>query len=1739
MNVFEFRERLVAEYGRFSRSFCKIRAGDIGQFVNDKYAKENFWPSPIIQLNPNFKVGGEVNKLVDQGLLEPECARVFALHSNNSNDRTPLNLYQHQVDAIRAARDGHSYVLTTGTGSGKSLAYFIPIVNDVLRRRRLYETGPKITAIVVYPMNALCNSQLEELQRFLGPCDKNNSPVVSYARYTGQDSEEHRQWVASNPPDILLTNYVMLELLMTRFNETDKSIRRHAKGLRYLVLDELHTYRGRQGADVAMLVRRVRERFNMDLQCVGTSATMSSGEEDPSDRTGSVADVASRLFGTTVRTDHVITETLTPVTNRSNVPAGPKLRELISNGVSEVSGYRNLQRHPFASWVEWVLGLEGPDEELVRIQRPLTVKEAVDELSSESGLDKNDCARYLTRFLLSAYTQKDEQGRSLFAFRLHQFISGAWSVFTTLEAPEERYLTLEGQQYVPGDRNRRLYSLCFCRQCGQEYIPVWASRQGKQLDELRPRDLTERSHDDDNLQSGFVLIDPENPFNVDNYSKNYPEDWVEIFRGAARLKRSYLKYRPIAIKADTLGQCGESGTAAWYIPGAFRFCLAEECDAYYSGRIRSDLTKLSSLSSEGRSSATTILTLSVLKQLIEEQDLGDSAKKLLAFTDNRQDASLQAGHFNDFIQVLLLRSALLAAVAQADNGQIRDDTVAALVLDKLNLTSAQYAANKDLRGPAEESTRRTLLDVLGYRIYRDLERGWRINNPNLEQLGLLEIRYRGLKTCCEDEEVWAQGHSLLASTPPEKRLEIAKDLLERMRKALCIKTIYLDEQRLERLRDTSYSSLNDPWGLEENEVTRSAKVMLPRSRRGRQSHTHFYLSHLSDFGRSLKSAHRWGDDNPHFVGNIDKETYAQVVDALLRALGRYGLVEAMPSRDKQPAYQINASVLQWRFPKGGADSDGNTFFRNLYLNTSRLLSSSENFLHKIEAREHTAQVESDDRVTREARFRKGMKGDGLPVLFCSPTMELGVDIATLNTVYMRNVPPTPANYVQRGGRAGRSGQPALVITYCAARSPHDQYFFQDPPRMVSGQVMPPSIDLANEDLIRSHLHAVWLSESGVKLGGSVRELMDLAQADQPLYEEYKIDLGRPAARERAMIRASKILDTIKDDLIPSSAPWYTETWLKGALNSVLKNFDDALGRWRSLYQATVSHMQSARRVLDNAAAAHRDREEAKRRHDEAYRQQQLLLSNRNRQHSDFGTYRYLAAQGFLPGYNFPRLPLMAFIPGSRVARSNQSVLSRPRFIGLSEFGPQSFIYHEGSTYRVSRAMLSIDDAAGAATNRRLPVHGVVICPECGYGHFGEEKDSEVCVRCNSQHADARRIHNLYRIEQVSTRRVNRITSDEEERQRQGYEMITTYKYASKDNYAQVFQYRYELNDRTIVELEYGPAATLWRINLGWRRRREPTIYGFNVDPTTGMWSRNEQAPTDAEDDLVKGSTNTERITPYVEDTKNVLVVKPHEELSTDALTTLQFALKRGIEAVYQLEGSELAAEPLPDSSNRNAILLYEASEGGAGVLTRLASDADALANVARYALELCHYVPSGGQWSDSKSLVDQSEECEAGCYQCLLSYYNQFDHAKIDRKDKSVLSLLCRLIAAHQTPGDNEDRSGQYDEEICNLVNSPLEKEWLAALRNHGYRLPDRIQPLLKDFNTQPDFAYSQAQAVIYIDGPHHDKPTQRAKDKSITASLESAGFTVVRFGYVREKWLEIFKSYAWIFGPGSSNAKS
>jgi superfamily II DNA/RNA helicase/very-short-patch-repair endonuclease len=1730
MDVFAFRERVIEEYARFTRSFTKIKADDLRQYVDEQYARERFWPSPYIQLNPAFVPGPTVEELAAAGALHTECRHIFRRDKKPGHIGETLRLHRHQEEAVLAAKRGESYVLTTGTGSGKSLAYFIPIIDHVLRRRESGDKAERIFAIVVYPMNALCNSQEEELRKFLREGYGEGQEPVRFARYTGQEDQDAHDRLRRRPPDILLTNYVMLELLLTRQQTVDQALVRHAQGLDFLVLDELHTYRGRQGADVAMLVRRARNRFNDQLLCIGTSATMSS--QGVGEARAVVARFATRLFGAPVKPENIITETLARSTPERVPTDAAALAEAIRAGVPESATYDSLRAHPVAAWIETRLGLQRDesDGKWARIRRPLSMNEAAQRLAEESGEPFEACREFLAAMLLKGYQAISPQGHRLFAFRLHQFISGAGDLFCTLEPPGARHATLEAQEFRPGDRGKRLFNVVFCRDCGQEYHPVWAGTEKKKPLRFEPRPLNERTHEDGgDHEFGFFMPDPDGLFDVedlDSEQSTYPEEWIE---GDPPKLRSYQKrFRPQAVQVMPDGKVGD-GLPGWYIPTSFKFCLA--CGAYYGTSVRSDLVKLASLTAEGRSSATTVLTWATLRYLFADAaGLNKEAQKLLAFTDNRQDAALQAGHFNDFILVLLLRGALLAAIRA--KGELRDENVTQAVQEHLRLEPPDFAG-EGITGQGLSAAESALRDVLGYRLYHDLRRGWRFTHPNLEKLGLLEIGYAGLEELCADPAAWRDAPPLLATASPEQRAQVARGLLDAMRQGRSIKTIYLDENHQEQIRNRSHNSLSGFWALDPDERLEPAVAMVPRSsaETGKIRGEIHNVGFRSVFGRALHKRSNWG---AHYPKKFDEAEYHKIVDDLLAVLARNGFVESVKLGRGPMGYLLKSSVLRWR-EAGGTGEGSNAFFRALYKSLATLLQQGDRGLHRMEAHEHTAQVDADDREKREEDFRHGT----LPVLYCSPTMELGVDIATLNTVYLRNVPPTPANYAQRSGRAGRAGQPALVIAYCAARSPHDQYFFQDPPRMVSGVVEAPSIDLANEELIRSHLHAVWLAETGAGLDNSVQACVDLSkEPEYPLREDLARQTDSDSARERAGRRALDILAGLGGELTPDLAPWKTDQWLPAVINGAARNLDNGFNRWRSMMRATTRQMDRAYKTLRNQAIGPTERKEAERLFKEAEDQLKLLKEQNAGLNSDFFTYRYLANEGFLPGYNFPRLPLLAYLPGRLDRSPRQTYLSRPRFLGLSEFGPQSIIYHEGNTYRVRQAVLRIQERE-ATGKSLLALRAVKLCPNCGYMHQDEDKHAETCDSCGALLNGGRVIEKLFRIEQVSTRRAFRITSDEEERQRQGYEMLTTLRFAESNGISQFTPIIYTADGQKTLEVKYAPSATLWRINLGWRRRKNPTILGFYIDVTTGRWAKDDNAPLDTDDEHnpMQDAKVVEQIVPYVEERKNCLIVFPPPHFEDQELVTFQYALKRGIEVTFQLEPSELASEALPDASNRHAILFYESAEGGAGVLSRIASEPNSIRLIARNAIEACHYKSRSEEWSGFGDLVNQIAECEAGCYRCLLSYTNQPEHRLINRQSEIVRDELCRLTRATAERGEAGRTREDLRRELNNASVSSLEREWVTFIDEKGLHLPDRVQPLLAEFGTRADFGYSKVPALVYIDGPHHDSDHQRRIDEAITQHLQDRGYTVVRFSNDRDAWLKTVEQFVFVFGklPGQA----
>jgi hypothetical protein len=352
-DVFRLREHVVQEYRNYVESFIHVLDRRIHAFVRERLAEGELWPEAVLQLNPAYEQGETLGQLAGRGDILAETARFFG---------PELRLHRHQAEALAAARRGDNYLVSTGTGSGKSLTYLVPIYDMILREG---PGQPGVRALIVYPMNALINSQIDALDSFR----KQNWPAcpVRHAQYTGQTRDEVRAELLSNPPHILLTNYVMLEYMLLRPQER-ALVGETTRALRFLAVDELHVYRGRQGADVAMLLRRLRQRVGrQDLQCAGTSATIAT-EGDRLTRRARIAAVGRRLFGVPLYPANVIDETLQRVAT-APVPTSAEAMRAAIRAEPPVPDRASVTAHPLSAWVEKTFGLATEDGRLVRAGR--------------------------------------------------------------------------------------------------------------------------------------------------------------------------------------------------------------------------------------------------------------------------------------------------------------------------------------------------------------------------------------------------------------------------------------------------------------------------------------------------------------------------------------------------------------------------------------------------------------------------------------------------------------------------------------------------------------------------------------------------------------------------------------------------------------------------------------------------------------------------------------------------------------------------------------------------------------------------------------------------------------------------------------------------------------------------------------------------------------------------------------------------------------------------------------------------------------------------------------------------------------------------------------------------------------------------------------------------------------------------------------------------------------------------
>jgi hypothetical protein len=1692
MNVFSLHDRIVADYASYIKSFINIADPAISEKVHSELAGGKLWPDALLQFNPAYEQAGSVEDLARAGEIHPAMPAIFKGYS----------LYKHQLDAIRLGAAAKDFVVTSGTGSGKSLTYIGSIFHNLFTQ----PSAEGVSAVIVYPMNALINSQTNEFNIYKKNYEQSTGLAfpITVGQYTGQEKSGSRIDMQEKPPQILLTNYMMLELLLTRVQE--RKIRDAIyDNLRFLVFDELHTYRGRQGADVAMLIRRIRARCKREVVCIGTSATMVSVGTLAAQREV-VADVASQMFGKRFETVQIINERLRrSLESPGEGPNKQTLSDAIEFGIDVTAAETALRSNPIAIWLENEIALEQKEGHPVR-RKPLKVGEVVDALASASGQQKHTCKKTIAALLhwissVNLTLMNAGSRYTILPFKLHQFIAQTGSVYTTLDQDDtNRFITLEPGIYKQDDENKkRIYPNVFSRATGQPFLCLSLANGV-----LEPREFRASSSEKDNgadqNTDGYLIVG-DDVWNPESDLEDLPEAWLRRPKNGTAVPDSKKAARfPKKLWFDEYGSYADAPSATlrlwgWFMPAPLLF---DPTGGVVFDPNTNEGTKLTKLGSEGRSTSTTITAFSILNRL---HDAGCPPKdqKVLSFTDNVQDAALQAGHFNDFAQVVQLRSAIFRALKAAPNHTLTYSTIGEAVFKSLNLSFLDFA-NRDsepVLAPVRRDYENALQAFLFYRAASDLRRSWRIVLPNLEQCALLRVEYEYMEEVANHPDLWSDV-PVLRNLSPKERRGLIETILDFFRLEFALHSEnFLTPSRLKEHEREFRERLKAPWTLDRTEELREPCVIRfdPLHRSARLVSKS--LGPASSLGKYLKDfAKQHGFDLNDLKGDRYKDFILLVMQKLKAA--DY-LVEQKARSEKNeevPVFRLRIDKILWQLGDGeNVKADPvkrraykeqaprpNQFFRDMY----RTFAPAKN----LRAEDHTGHVKTEDRADREDRFRADwfldqdrlqpdvakIRGKAISALFCSPTMELGIDIGGLSVVHLRNAPPNPSNYAQRSGRAGRSGQGALIFTYCSSYSPHDRHYFQHQAELVAGIVQSPRLDLCNEELLLTHLNALAISEIGLpgldSYGGSQPSLMRLVvddNADMPLAQGVRDGL-RIAPLRHDQIRATfrRVISDF-DVNLRQKATWYGDAWVDLSLDHLADNLDRSMDRWRNIYRSARTSLSRATQPIESGllTVGSDEYKKHKRHQDQANRQLNLLrndVGSSGTERSEFYPYRYLASEGFLPGYNFTRLPLRVFIPSGN---STGEFISRPRTIALREFGPRNIIYYNGSKYRVSQ--LIVQDAESSLTEAKIST-------KTGYFLTGEQKDLEICPFSGinlGDNSNKEYLHDLLEMSESRGEEVDRISCEEEERVSSGYE-IATYFAVDGGDLSQIDKAVAHSSETPLLSLRYMAAARLYHVNSQWISQRAE---GFPLGLTSGDWRTSLPAPNDN----VREDFRLVKL--FTSNVADALYIEPIAALGLKraGVITLEHAIKRAIETVFQVEPNEIGVVTLGDPEAPN-ILIYEAAEGSLGILSQFVLNTDVFLKVVEMAKEICRF--------------DDPEYLAPASYNDLLSYYNQRDHKVIDRHlIKDALEKLALCTIEIQTNTAYLDYEEQHQSMLRHLdPNSSTERAFIAHLYKNGLRMPDEAQKRVEGVYCQPDFFY-EPRFWVFCDGSPHDEEATVKRD--------------------------------------------
>lgn len=1617
--------------------------------------------------------------------------------------------YAHQSRAWkRLGGDApESTIISTGTGSGKTECFLFPILDWCARHR-----GPGIKAILIYPMNALADDQARRIARLIA-----TQPGLAGLRagvYTGTASESRiktmsaedlitdRDTLREYPPDILLTNYKMLDLLLLR--NKDRKLWQ-VKSLRYLVVDELHSFDGAQGTDLACLLRRLRERLDRNeadsITCIGTSATL-GGEQD--DRP--LLDFASKVFLASFGSGSLVTEKrqkesdfLSGVYVTSiGMPGMNQDPALLPFGEGDDTGYIERQMKlwfPEETWTGTeadrihlgeVLLTHGVFQNLLRYMdgKPRKLDDLCQHLRKTYGSARSMTDEHLalivdSMFSLISHARTQSGGRTIpfLNVRTQFWMRELRRLVSDIAVPEQegssRVSLHLSDEITPKDKKVYL-PVVHCRECNTAgWLTCEAPGEAPVIQDLR------------HIYNGFF---------------NKSLDSIILYPSEAEG----------SAPADTTPWklCPECGFLSHPSENACEHCHHETLLPVCKASLLDDkglfTNQCPRCGSAGNLTIMGSKAASLLAALVGQTFSSpfNTDKKLLAFSDSVQDAAHRAGFLTARAWTFSFRTAVCRAFG---------DTAETLSLTELTARFMQYWRKKTIKDE----------NFIGTFLPPDLE--WLEEYQNLVNDHHLDSGSR-LPEMLERRLSWELASEFTFRSRIGRTLEktgtliayAAPSAVEAAARALAMEAAERQERfhgidtahpwwsrfvwgiifRLKNLGAVNEPSVRPFFSMANSFTFSRANIHMP------SLFPRFPHILVEETCKTVQEAligkdkrrswfqQWWNRAKVKIAGSLlfdDAILDAEILRLAIASLSRTGLLveEDLPGDHRgwlvnRDSLLVSSSVLQYRCTGCGSSLqsaeaelpilDGMACLRSgcsghYVKNESRVTDYYRNLYRKgevvrINGREHTGLLSGEVRKKIENAFIAGDNSWDPNLLSATPTLEMGINIGDLSTVFLCSIPPAVANYLQRIGRAGRTDGNAYILTMANAL-PHDQYFFQTPEEMLDGSVETPAIYDQAVAVLERHLTAFalgrWMLSCSPDTDIVPRTLGDvLAARNNDNTEVFPLALYDAVSRNSeewlgAFFSVFNHLETGGEER------QHLESWLTpddGGQSPLEKRLEERL----SLVSENIERMRSRRTALRKKISEIQKQgaltEEIQKELDSMENEAAGLSSSVNELRKK-DSWQFLCDEGILPNYAFPEsgVKLEATFyrkrlhPGDGEKFTYEHLeLVRSASSALRELAPENEFFGCGHRMKINR----VDLKGSKLETWRF-------CPSCSHAVPDTHEDYTLsdCPVCRNQGwADTGQVRSLLRFRQVysfSSYKDSLISDNEDDREPLHYNTKLLVDFRPEDPENRYFGLE---NTGSPVAIEFLKHATFREVNFG---KMDSSKRGFPVagdtQAKTGFTVCLQCGTLDdrhhASDCPNSRRTHATAVVPdvihlyheFVSEAIRILV--PIPEFGLDGGTALQSLIASvylGLRKFFGGKADHLKiVEEQSESSGGTVlqyIVLYDSIPGGSGYLKEFFRD-------ARRDQTTSFFLILEKALETLVACSCQRDPEKDGCYHCVLSHKVSYQMKDVSRKIAiEVLGLILeqreKLIRVPQPASARMDP----------LFDSRLEELFVGALKS-------------------------------------------------------------------------------------------